>query len=1321
MWGVDGMKRLVCLLALAFLFALPVAVIAADRTVCDSECDFTLIQSCAAVAVAGDTCLVYGDYSANELVSTVNAGTSDENRIIYKAMGEVRIKHFRILDPYITVDGFTITGYIPYVDTPGASRDAAIRIEVAANYYIVRNNRIIDGIYLYDPSFTWNAAAKTVTASAGDFVAAGFVPGMRTYNTLDVNLIASGDHPNHDNVSSAPGVTPATFQTMIVKTVTPSTLTYCAGEAGFPCSGATTVITDDTDHESYIYPNLGGFDKNGPWAIFSIFASGVGASNGIIEGNTFSNLAGRNVQIAGNNNVIRNNTFVNGNGWRYITVIGNNHRIQYNVMKDSPRWTGFPQPSATFAEAGQGTFDMYDNIFVADGTTVGTTTNNLLFDHNIIVNVDHQIFRINGNAAGNPGSQSQGHTITNNVFHSVDKSGRGQSQAPGVSFRNNIVVNSTHETTDNSAHSLAFAESGNGDAGDPPGTDIMSNAWVGNGCYSCDNMATTGWYTTISGFTSLPTPGVEADYNFVAGPEAHGYPAKTAIALGTLEANGINGGDPLFQDINNPLGDDGLPWTADDGLMPKANSPLCGEGEGGVDIGPYACIAAESATLKRVCAAGAPYCTYTTIQACADAVGTGVTCLVDMGTYAERVVVDTTAGQTFRAHGKVTMKGFSISVANTTIDGFDMTAPGTGNFTYVIDLLSGGSSPGAHFTTIINNTIRDTCGDTTYPIECTGNAIGGINSLYSSSGDLPKAHDIVIRNNTLENLSYSFFNIVGNNWLIEGNKLKRHNMRDFFIIAGDNLTIRRNVIGPAQKSEHTSNHPDIMQMFDTADGVNSAINTIFEENFVYALDTAEFQHLQMNASKGGTNGIVDDFHHVTIRRNVFANVLHGNNSSVPYVTWENNTFYRTNVTADGINIGGTMSRGTANNATVRNNVLLGMGVKANLTASQSNAGFYGPVGQVYSIESVNLLVTLEVTNVACSSIAGGCPDAVALYADMIAKGYLITTGAPTAAFRALTSVDDYQIDASLIEYKQAAFDGLTALVAKVDLFEETWVSEHNFVAGAPSSGYLGKRTNDCNCAKSFTQQNFCEAEAQCNLGGINGGDPDLQNKHLLSLGALSIPYISGGTFDATTKTLTKTGAFANYTPIEGDHVFVYSGSQFLSGKYSVAAKVSSDCLSLGAILDGSGTGLDLTHTGTAVSGTTADIVLDAGASALNDAYNNQIIAISSGTGSGQVRTIFDYVGSTKTVVVSAAFSPAPDNTSVFRIIPTNIVAVAVTPPEYVLGPDGIPFTLDDGLKPRRDSFLCNNDSNGKDIGAYSCDPRKVLETSIAPPTEPGVQ
>ena len=65
-----------------------------------------------------------------------------------------------------------------------------------------------------------------------------------------------------------------------------------------------------------------------------------------------------------------------------------------------------------------------------------------------------------------------------------------------------------------------------------------------------------------------------ADYNFVTG---------------VVETHGINGGDPKFQDASNPLGPDGVLFTLDDGLKPLPGSPLCGKGDGGVDMGAYSC------------------------------------------------------------------------------------------------------------------------------------------------------------------------------------------------------------------------------------------------------------------------------------------------------------------------------------------------------------------------------------------------------------------------------------------------------------------------------------------------------------------------------------------------------------------------------------------------------------------------------------------------------------------------------------------------------------------------------------------------------------
>jgi len=74
------------------------------------------------------------------------------------------------------------------------------------------------------------------------------------------------------------------------------------------------------------------------------------------------------------------------------------------------------------------------------------------------------------------------------------------------------------------------------------------------------------------------------------------------------------------------------------------------------------------------------------------------------------------------------------------------------------------------------------------------------------------------------------------------------------------------------------------------------------------------------------------------------------------------------------------------------------------------------------------------------------------------------------------------------------------------------------------------------------------------------------------------------------------------------------------------------------------------QSGTAQAGAATTITLDATADPRDDYYNDQRIFISSGTGLGQIRTISDYVGSSKVATVSVAWGTNPDSTSVFSTL-----------------------------------------------------------------------
>ena len=90
-----------------------------------------------------------------------------------------------------------------------------------------------------------------------------------------------------------------------------------------------------------------------------------------------------------------------------------------------------------------------------------------------------------------------------------------------------------------------------------------------------------------------------------------------------------------------------------------------------------------------------------------------------------------------------------------------------------------------------------------------------------------------------------------------------------------------------------------------------------------------------------------------------------------------------------------------------------------------------------------------------------------------------------------------------------------------------------------------------------------------------------------------------------------------------------------------------------------GTGYVNTNTGTAQTGSTSTTIkLASTASATDDIYNSMTVYISSGTGSGQIKVITDYVGSTKVATVSA-WTTTPDATSVYEVMP----AISITTTE----------------------------------------------------------
>jgi hypothetical protein len=91
-------------------------------------------------------------------------------------------------------------------------------------------------------------------------------------------------------------------------------------------------------------------------------------------------------------------------------------------------------------------------------------------------------------------------------------------------------------------------------------------------------------------------------------------------------------------------------------------------------------------------------------------------------------------------------------------------------------------------------------------------------------------------------------------------------------------------------------------------------------------------------------------------------------------------------------------------------------------------------------------------------------------------------------------------------------------------------------------------------------------------------------------------------------------------------------------------------------------------TGTAQAGAAGTITLASGASAIDDDYTGMYVGITSGTGAGQLRTVMNYVGSTKVASVEPDWGTTPDNTSVYAVIdPINSINIRAHGDDAVTG------------------------------------------------------
>ncbi|MDE1941146.1 MAG: peptidoglycan-binding protein, partial [Patescibacteria group bacterium] len=278
---------------------------------------------------------------------------------------------------------------------------------------------------------------------------------------------------------------------------------------------------------------------------------------------------------------------------------------------------------------------------------------------------------------------------------------------------------------------------------------------------------------------------------------------------------------------------------------------------------------------------------FTTIQACADAVQPGQTCLVYPGAYDEHVVTKAagtaSAPIVFQATGgTAAITGFDVDHAYVTVKGFDVSNGGTAAGITV--------NEAADHAVISGNYVHDTGLDAAIQGSCPSDGSDGTN------GSVAHPAGVVVSDNHIYHSQYGII-ACGADWTVSGNDVERlykyssepYSDADYIRFFGVGHTFTDNYLHGSlwSETEALGAHVDCFQTFDS--GSASYVKDITIKGNLCE-DAADLVIIQ------GQNELQDD--QIAITGNVTANLFTGagdgagwdiNNAS--NVTVENNTFY----------------------------------------------------------------------------------------------------------------------------------------------------------------------------------------------------------------------------------------------------------------------------------------------------------------------------------------------------------------------------------------------------------------------------------------------
>lgn len=382
--------------------------------------------------------------------------------------------------------------------------------QAATTFYVSTNGNDSNDGSLGSPWLTVQHAANTVAAGDSVIVSNGVfaeVVATKTAGTAANPITFTG---SGQTVLQAIGVYHQWNYVDNFTFTTSSTPVYAALSYTASNIRLTRNIVSNMNHSAFrMIDSGGGSPAVSDWPTNVYIAGnhvqgivGVGAavvfigSSSVIESNTIEACMTDAIDLWGAGNVVRRNAVT-------------------NILRDT-----YSSPEN----------ENHNDFIQSWGITGWYATNNLV-EANLVINSYLQLYNLEDVNFTNTFNRW---TFRNNVF--VNDLRNGNVGIPYCVFENNTYY---HAPYDSGAYTPIICLNQDGAHG--WGTVITNNIFVNCGYSNGVDGLKVGYYGGAAGAT--PT----ADYNYVAGLQVFGYPTVSGFS----EANGVNGGNPLFVDIAN--------------------------------------------------------------------------------------------------------------------------------------------------------------------------------------------------------------------------------------------------------------------------------------------------------------------------------------------------------------------------------------------------------------------------------------------------------------------------------------------------------------------------------------------------------------------------------------------------------------------------------------------------------------------------------------------------------------------------------------------------------------------------------------------------